>query len=152
MACVGYDALTDLPSPNLTALLCPQVEDLLPISAPAWPHLRELTLCDLGLDVFPEGLARVLGSLSYLDLAENDFVRLPPALKLLSNLQYLEISKNESLSMEEEDVDSLATLPCLHTCRLSKQDPESDFNWTDSSVVALVAISRRLPLLKLVLL
>ena len=89
--------------------------------------------------------------LSYLNLSDNNFVRIPTAVKLLSDLQHLKLHRNDPLQLEAEDAATLAALPLLHTCNLSKslEDPESEINWTDSSIVALIAISKRLPCLKL---
>ena len=54
---IDCDVYAYLPSSRLTDLLCLQVDELLPISAPAWPHLLELTLNDFGLTEFPQKLA-----------------------------------------------------------------------------------------------
>ena len=136
---------------QLTHLLCFQVEDLLPISAPAWPRLRELSLRDLCLHTFPAELASALNRLTYLDLANNRFARLPVAIKALSNLQQLELPCNAPLQLAIEDAATLAALPHLLTLNISKlcEDAERGTGWTDSSVVAFLAISESLPLLKL---
>ena len=109
-----------LPSPSLEDLLCLQMADLLPIAAPCWPSLQEFALRDMNFSKFPEELAGVLVSVSYLDLADNKFECLPTELALLSNLKHLEITGNEPLQLEEEDVDTLAALPDLHTCNMRK--------------------------------
>ena len=70
-----------------------QMADFMPIAAPAWRHLRDLTLAGMGFSDFPEGLASVLKRLTRLDLAHNKFARLPAAVKLLSNLQHFELPK-----------------------------------------------------------
>ena len=127
------------------------MEDLLPISWPAWPRLRELSLRDLCLHAFPVELASALNRLTFLDLANNKFARLPAAVQLLGNLQQLELPCNAPLQLAIEDAAILAALPHLHTLNLSKscEDAEREVGWTDSSVVAFFAISKRLPLLKL---
>ena len=138
-------------SSSLTTLLCPQLEDLLPISAPAWPHLRELTLRELCLTDFPESLAGALVRLTYLNLADNEFSRIPVAVKLLSNLQQLELSRNAPLQLDSTDAATLSALPHLRILKISKtcENAQSSSGWNDSSVVAFFAISRRLPLLRL---
>ena len=140
-------------SPNLKDLRCLQMADFLPFTAPFWPSLRTLTLQDMNLSKFPEELAGVLVKLSYLDLAENKFARLPIAVTLLSKLQHLEIPRNGPLQLEEEDVDTLVALPRLHTLNISKslEIAQSSPGWDDGSVIAFIAISKRLPLLKLTL-
>ena len=84
--------------------------------------------------------------LTCLDLTENNFARLPTAVKLLSKLQHLNLQCNLPLQLKAEDVDILAALTCLHTCDMSKscEDAKSGVGWTDSSVLVLIAISKRL--------
>ena len=125
--------------------------EFLPIAAPSWPCLRNLTLKELNFSNFPEGLAAVLVGLTNLNLANNQYARLPNAVKLLSNLQHLDMSGNLPLQVEEEDVDTLAALPPLQTLDISKsrENAESRSSWNDNSVVVFTAISERLPLLKL---
>ena len=127
--------------------------NFLPVAAPSWPSLRDLILRDMDFSEFPARLAGVLGSLSYLDLAGNEFATLPPALKLLSNLRQLELPRNAPLQLKARDADTLAALPHLHTINVSKScgdiDAEADVPWVESSVIALIAITKRLPFLKL---
>ena len=124
---------------------------MLPVAAPAWPYLQKLTLKMMGFTEFPEGLAGALVSLTYLDLSFNSFARLPAAVGLLSNLQHFELSRNEPLQLEEEDVATLVALPHLHTLNIKKScgcmDARS-MNWNEMSVDALFAIKKRFPLLK----
>ena len=51
--------------------------DYLPTSAPTWRSLRELSLVKMSFSEFPEGLAGALVSLTFLNLAQNGFARLP---------------------------------------------------------------------------
>ena len=139
--------MSKLPSPKLKDLLGLQVAAFLPIAAPFWPSIRELTLKDMECSELPEGLAGALVSVRYLNLASDEFARLPITVKLLSNLQHLEIPENEPLQLDE----GLPTLPGLHTLNVRKSFKDvKAADWSGSSVVAFIAISKRLPLLKLV--
>ena len=125
----------------------------LPVAAPSWPSLRELTLRAMNFSDLPLELANVLTSISYLNLAGNKFATLPSTLKLLNNLQHLDMPRNWSLQLKTRDVDTLAGLPRLHTINVSKSggtiDAERDVAWSESSIVALIAITKKIPLLKL---
>ena len=94
---------------------------------------------------FPDDLAGVLVSLSHLDLADNQFERLPTAVMLLSKLQNLEMPRNVPLQLEEGDGDTLVGLPCLQRLDIKK----SRTDWSESSVDAFVTISARLLSLEL---
>ena len=130
-----------------------QVTDFLPVAAPAWSHLRDLTLRGMGFNDFPEDLASAMGRLTHLNLSDNDFERLPTAVKRLSSLEHLELHENKALQVEKEDVATLEALPHLHTLNISKafttfSHAKVDY-WSERSVGAFIAITKRLPLLKL---
>ena len=125
---------------------------LLPIAAPAWPNLRVLTLKGLGCTDFPEVLAGALVGLTYLNLANNNFARLPAAVKLLSTLHHFDLARNWPLQLGKDDVATLAALPHLRTLNIIKSSgywQATSERWTDMSMGTLVAIMTRLPLLKL---
>ena len=107
------------------------MDDLLPIAAPAWRSLRALTLGGTGFREFPLGLAGALFRLTHFNLAGNNFACFPIAVK---------------------DVDTLAALPHLQSLNISKVCKFSHVkveDWTERSVVALIASTKRFPLLKL---
>lgn len=98
------------------------MEDLLPISGPAWLRLREVSLRELCLRTFPVELVSALNRLTFLDLASKEFARLP--VKLLSNLQQLELPRNALLQLAIGDAATLVALPRLHTLNISKSCEE----------------------------
>jgi len=131
--------------------MCAQMADLLPTSASALPHLRNLTLQALGLEDFPERVAASLQRLTSLNLAENNFARLPPALKLIGSLNDLHFHRNPRLQLEEKDVDTVAAMPHLQILYVSKSSggANSDAGLTERSVSVLIALTKRFPNLRL---
>ncbi len=89
--------------------------------------------------------------LTYLQLSQNRFLRLPPAITLITTLNELNCWCNPGLQLEASDVERLAALPRLATLNVSKSTggTKQDANLTEASVSILIALSKRLPHLKM---
>ncbi len=128
-----------------------QLADILPATAPALRNLRELHLQALGLDCFPGALAQALQQLSFLDLSNNRFARLPKSVTHIPTLVRLHLACNPPLQLKGRDIDILAALPELRNLEISKLGvgAKAQEGLTKSSICALIAIKRRLPHLRL---
>jgi Leucine-rich repeat (LRR) protein len=122
------------------------------MSMPALPSLRVLELRGMGLQHLPIEVATALGQLTHLDLATNDFERIPGAVVRIPTLRKLDLSRNPRLELEATDVDLLAALPHLVRLGIYKhQEGEDDeeSNLSQGSVRVLFALGARLPGLQL---
>ncbi len=138
----------------LTQLLLLQaalLDDLLPATTPALPHIQVLRLRGLGIADFPRALAVRMEQLTSLDLTLNRFQRIPAAISLITTLKELHYRCNPLLQLKASDIELLAALPHLTTLDISKSDgaTEGGGKLTAASKRTLTALHKRLPHLRL---
>jgi Leucine-rich repeat (LRR) protein len=124
-----------------------QIEHLLSPATPALLNLERLELVGLQLEEFSFPVGRALKCLTHLDLSSNSFDALPTGIAEILNLQILNLTCNESLTLFDSDVYILQSLPSLRSLHLAKNN--SECNWSQGSVIALLGIMEAFPNLEM---
>jgi len=94
---------------------------MLPPAMPVLGYLKALKLEHMEFDAFPASLAASLRSLTELKLGHNHFTQLPGAVTLMTTLQTLDMSYNQSLQLSDSDALVLAALPLLQSVDFSME-------------------------------
>jgi Leucine-rich repeat (LRR) protein len=82
----------------------------------------------------------------HLDLAGNDFSRLPPALSAASCLRRLSLECNERLELSAADAEVLLALPALTSLRLGPPERQEGLE----AQAALLALRNHIPEVRVV--
>ena len=121
---------------------------LLPPSAPALAHLRELALNNFPLKdgKLSEAMLNAMTSLSFLRISRSDLTSVPATIVAAASLRVLKLDFNEDLRFGEDDISIIMNLPQLETLKMSMD--ESRTGWGFGSVASIMKLSKRLHLLE----
>lgn len=124
-----------------------QVEVYLPPTTPAFPHLTRLELVDMELKTFSSDVAAALKSLVELNLGNNSFARIPPAVSQITTLKMISLFCNPPLQLKRTDEAVIAALPSLKWLSVGKigTSIEDAGSFTRTSVAVMRKIKARFP-------
>jgi len=126
-----------------------QVEVYLPPTTPAFPHMTRLELVDMELTTFSSDVAAALKCLVELNLGNNSFARIPPAVSQITTLKLISLFCNPPLQLKRTDEAVIAALPSLKWLSVGKIVPYNDAGFSRTSVAVMKNIRARFPHLEL---
>ena len=97
----------------------------------------------LGLEEFPDTVARSLSSVTFLNLDKNDFTHLPVAMSSLTSLSFLSMNHN-GVQSDRRSYDMLASMSKLF-CISLVQDDIGEPIWSPESAAVMILIAKERP-------
>ena len=99
------------------------------------------------MDTLPPAFASRLRRLAVLDLSNNHFTYIPPAVAKIPTLQELNLSKNKDLHLMIRDVETLKSLENLHLLQLVKGYNEDweEYTWSGACMRIIQLIAKACP-------
>lgn len=123
-----------------------QAHACLPPDTPILTQLHTLKVWNADMHYLPQAFASRLQSLVVLDLSQNNFVLIPPAVGRISKLQEVNLSGNKNLRLRFADIEMLKSLRNLELLHLDKDFRGGcEGTWSNSCMRVILLISKMFP-------